>query len=95
MVSNWRTNAGLLGHVLFFGAVDGIDFTLAARLRNFPTTFVTNHYGKGSALASFINVPLGTGYSVLATTSPKPKGKDSGFPYGFDVLPDRPERRDV
>lgn len=95
MGSSWRVNAGLLGRVNVFSNILVGGYTLAARFRLSPSTFVTNFYGKGFNLAAVCVVPPGTGYSQLFTTTTKPAGRDSAFPYGIDVLPDLPNSWDV
>lgn len=69
---------------------DPMNWTLAADYMGTGAAFVTNHPYSPDGKAYLVFVVPGTGVVWGGVRLDKPHGPASGFPYGFNVTPDRP-----
>jgi hypothetical protein len=60
-----------------------------------PTAFVTSKRGAVPGTFTMVYSPLGTGIVDRSTVFPKLNGVNGSFPFGYEVVPDRPRTWDV
>lgn len=95
MESNWRSWGSLIRMSQPYFPWNDWPSPLASMITTRPNFWVTNlETGIPNTWVGF-EVTVGTGFVVGWFIDVRPAGPLSNFPYGIDVVPDRPRRLDL